>query len=1275
MKRSIFYTTSGLFVLCGWLTLNACSQPNVCNESVSVGSLSINPQGSPCTYKCECNNQLYEGFCKDDGSCQSLPRESCRVPGKKRACIPLKLDDSGCKDGIQICQPPELGGRSLWGDCKPLVPTKESGKELCQDGLDNDCDGKTDLGDPECKDICNPGKVEPCFDNEDKTLQGIGICKQGVRVCKEDATWGTCEGQQLPQQEVCDGQDNDCNGKIDELDECKCWPPAKKETCYSGDSATKDKGVCQSGERTCQLDGTWGECVGEVTPQPERCNGQDDDCNGRVDDGGQCQCWPPLKKETCYSGDSATKDKGVCQAGERTCGGDGIWGACVGEVTPQPETCNGKDDDCNGKVDDDSKCQCWPPLTQAFCYSGPQAAEGIGSCKRGIHTCLPDGTWSRCEGEVIPQSEVCDGKDNDCNGKVDELAECECWPPSRTESCYTAPSPTQNVGICTAGVRTCQANGKWGVCLGQQTPQAEECNLKDDDCDGQIDNTPGGSLNSLIRNCYTGQSGCTLRSGVYTCVGHCKVGTQRCANGSWGPCQGESVAQAEECNGKDDDCDGQIDEDADLINAPLCLKQRGDCKGATTPTRLCQNGRWLPCDDNTYKAHFSAYNRTESCDKKDNDCNGQIDEHIKGCLSIIAGGGPKGASDGFGTEAEFNIPQGLLLKDGNIYVSDTNNHQIRKIDPCGNVTTIAGSGVRGFKDGPPLQAELHSPRELLAYKGDILIADAYNHRIRRLSGNTLTTFLGGPQQGLKDGPIGQATTQDPRTLYLASSQHIYFVDSKRNTIRFVHNETTVGSTLINSLPSLFRPVDFFETSSGELYVINDDYAVYKLLPGGTLQQPEKTVVHVAGVVKDKQVGTAQDGNVASVEFRYPEGITIDNNGVLYIADTGRNRIRTIENGQVKTILTSANGPINEPVKLDFDGDGNLFILVKSSNRVLKWNINNTSQRTTTCIDVWAGLPNKESTPPKGLRNGYRLQALFNNPYMMLFAKSGEAFISDTSNYRIRKIDITGKLSDLAGGVYGFKDDFQSQASFKHPAGIALDKQGNLYVADSENHRIRKIDASGNVTTFAGTGLAGYKDGTGNVAQFDTPVGLAFDDVGDLYVIGNNKRIRTIDPSGNVSTFAGGGSSLEGARQNISITAPKHLLFGPDRALYFSDGHRIRKIDTSGNVTTFAGTGTAGYKDGSGKTAQLNEPFGMAFGPFGSLFVADRGNRRIRKISPTGVVTTIAGGTKGFGVGGVASPSGANIPFYTPTHLTFDPRGNLYITDTESQRVFKMTFEW
>ncbi|HAA54108.1 MAG TPA: hypothetical protein DCE42_05100 [Myxococcales bacterium] len=779
----------------------------------------------------------------------------------------------------------------------------------------------------------------------------------------------------------------------------------------------------------------------------------------------------------------------------------------------------------------------------------------------------------------------------------------------------------------------------------------EVCNNIDDNCDGSVDEY-------IQRECQSS----------------CGPGLQVCVNGVWNECIPPG-SHLEACDGHDNDCDGQIDEDADLINAPLCLKQRGDCKGATTPTRLCQNGRWLPCDDNTYKAHFSAYNRTESCDKKDNDCNGQIDEHIKGCLSIIAGGGPKGASDGFGTEAEFNIPQGLLLKDGNIYVSDTNNHQIRKIDPCGNVTTIAGSGVRGFKDGPPLQAELHSPRELLAYKGDILIADAYNHRIRRLSGNTLTTFLGGPQQGLKDGPIGQATTQDPRTLYLASSQHIYFVDSKRNTIRFVHNETTVGSTLINSLPSLFRPVDFFETSSGELYVINDDYAVYKLLPGGTLQQPEKTVVHVAGVVKDKQVGTAQDGNVASVEFRYPEGITIDNNGVLYIADTGRNRIRTIENGQVKTILTSANGPINEPVKLDFDGDGNLFILVKSSNRVLKWNINNTSQRTTTCIDVWAGLPNKESTPPKGLRNGYRLQALFNNPYMMLFAKSGEAFISDTSNYRIRKIDITGKLSDLAGGVYGFKDDFQSQASFKHPAGIALDKQGNLYVADSENHRIRKIDASGNVTTFAGTGLAGYKDGTGNVAQFDTPVGLAFDDVGDLYVIGNNKRIRTIDPSGNVSTFAGGGRSLEGARQNISITAPKHLLFGPDRALYFSDGHRIRKIDTSGNVTTFAGTGTAGYKDGSGKTAQLNEPFGMAFGPFGSLFVADRGNRRIRKISPTGVVTTIAGGTKGFGVGGVASPSGANIPFYTPTHLTFDPRGNLYITDTESQRVFKMTFEW
>ena len=1263
----LFSTTSSiltsLFLIAMTGTFGACSAPDVCDDSIDVGSLSINPQGSPCTYKCECNNQLYEGFCKDDGSCQSLPREGCRVPGKKRACIPLKLDDSGCKDGIQICQPPELGGRSLWGDCKPLVPTKESGKELCQDGLDNDCDGKTDLGDPECKDICNPGKVEPCFGNEDKTLQGIGICKQGLRYCREDATWGACEGQQLPQQEVCDGQDNDCNGKVDELDECKCWPPLKKETCYSGDSATKGKGECQAGERTCQSNGSWGACIGENPPQPELCNGKDDDCNGQVDDDSKCQCWPPLKKETCYSGDSATKGEGVCQAGERTCGGDGIWGACVGEVTPQKEDCNGKDDDCNGKIDDDSKCQCWPPLTKETCYGGPKETQSKGQCRVGQRTCLSDGTWGSCEGEIIPQQEVCDGQDNDCNGKVDELTECECWPPARTESCYTGPTSTQNIGICAPGTRACQANGKWGICLGQQTPQAEECNLKDDDCDGQIDNKAGSSLNSLTRSCYSGQSGCTLKNGTYTCQGDCKAGTQQCTNGNWGTCINEHIAQAEECNGKDDDCDGVIDEDADLINAPLCLKQRGDCKGAKTPTRLCQNGRWLPCDGNAYKAHFSAYNtKDESCDQKDNDCNGQVDEYAVNCIAAYAGA-LAGAVDGKGIDAQLRGVRGIRLDGwGNLYVADGENQMIRKVDRCGNVQTIAGTGVAGQQDGYATKMRFLSPHDVsLDNNGALYVAD--------LAADGTTTLRTLDTRGL-------GTTIIPNTAafrLLSAATGTYLLSRYKGSPNVASFQSFFGGLLTRlaelPLPSQHLVTGLASTTNGVRYVSADNHQIYQI-----------TSSNVVNLFAGTGVVGAKDGAKSQATFSTPNGMATDTQGNLYVADSGNHRIRMIDrSGNVTTLTGAAKGTqtgtlaqarFDTPHSVQVDTDGNIY--VSTGDVIRKILRKKPTIMPRECIVTWVGSQFKDA--PKGNTDGSQYEASLVRPGGMAIDTLGQIYIADTGSHRIRKLDRAGRVTTLAGQRLGYRDAMGTAAQFYAPEGLTIGPGGDLYVADTANHFIRRVTPSGQVTTYAGGGTAAPSTtpSTQN-AMLKSPKELLFLPDGTLLFSDmGHHMLRRVLQSGKIEVYAGGGptNKTTGARTQIHLASPTWMARHQDGSLaVVSAKHSIYLIAPSGQVTLLAGGTQAGSTDGVGAAARFSSIAGVAWrGDI--LWVSDAGNHSLRQVDKQGNVTTVAGGTKGYVDGYVVPRMGSPVRFSAPGTLRFDQHGQLFIIDTDNARLRK-----
>ncbi len=325
----------------------------------------------------------------------------------------------------------------------------------------------------------------------------------------------------------------------------------------------------------------------------------------------------------------------------------------------------------------------------------------------------------------------------------------------------------------------------------------------------------------------------------------------------------------------------------------------------------------------------------------------------------------------------------------------------------------------------------------------------------------------------------------------------------------------------------------------------------------------------------------------------------------------------------------------------------------------------------TVVPAAASVQTLAGSGTQGVADGSGAGAQFSNPSGVAIDGAGNVYVADTGNSRIRRITPGGVVGTIAGSGAG---------QFDRPRGVAVDKNGTVYVTDTGNNRIRKITADGTVTTLAGSGApgvggGGLADGPGAQAQFREPIGIAVDGDGNVYVADSgNNRIRKITPDGRVSTLAGSGSPgagdfADGPGASARFNAPRGIAVDTAGNIYVADtlNQRIRKITPDGVVSTLAGAGDQGTADGSTSTARFSNPDGIAVDGSGNIYVTDNASFRVREVTAGGAVIDVAGNAReGFTDG---SPESAQFDF--PAGVALDRAGNLYVADAQNNRIRKI----
>ncbi len=485
-----------------------------------------------------------------------------------------------------------------------------------------------------------------------------------------------------------------------------------------------------------------------------------------------------------------------------------------------------------------------------------------------------------------------------------------------------------------------------------------------------------------------------------------------------------------------------------------------------------------------------------------------------------------------------------------------------------------------------------------------------------------------------------------------------------------------------SMP-LTQPQRITTDGKGNLYFTAAN-AVFMMSGSGTI-----TLVAGTG-----RVGYAGDsGPATQAQFNNPTGIAVDFKGNIFVADTGNNLIRivtpdgninlyagNVQYGKPTSGWTGDGGgaigaQLALPAGIAVDGAGNLYIADSANNAIREVNTNGV-------INTIAGLG--PSAPGFAGDTGPASAANLFGPLDVAVDSNNNVYIADTNNANVRMITASsGNINTVAGNTaivsgapqlnFFFAGDNgpATSASLAGPAGVAIDSSGNLYIATYADNRIRKVASNGIITTFAGNSGYGFAGDGGPAvnSQLSAPRGICVDGSGNVYLADRwNNRIRKL-AGGNISTIAGNGqgsfSGDWGPAASAQLSGPGGVAVDNAGNIYISDflNNRVRLVSPSGEISTYAGNGNSGFggDGGAAASAQLSQPAGLAVDGAGNLYIADSNNAVVRKVTPDGVISTVAGigGKEGFsGDGGPAAAAKLMAPFA----VALDAAGNLYIAD-------------